>query len=173
MTDVEVVRQTAVWRTTRDAEYALQHVPDGDPIQPGRSVVVAVTHFLPANAGVVLTVERADGAVDVVGRCEPADAGWALEHHLARTGGRLVVFPGSDLLVGTMTVADLLEVSAVDEVVGIGAQPVDPATPCDTQSFVRPTFDEGVVRLLVRPAAGGRVIPFEQPNPTPCCAEHP
>jgi len=26
--------------------------------------------------------------------------------------------------------------------------------------------------LHVRPAVGGVVVPFEQPNQTPCCADH-
>lgn len=42
----------------------------------------------------------------------------------------------------------------------------------DTQGFVRTHLVEGVVRLVVRPAVGGLVVPFEQPNPTPCCADH-
>ena len=31
---------------------------------------------------------------------------------------------------------------------------------------------DGTVTLVLRPAVGGVLVPFEQPNPTPCCADH-
>ena len=93
--------------------------------------------------------------------------------HERRNSGRLFRFGGSSLLHGRMPVARLLEVSAVDEVRLVGSPgPVDGDTVVDTHDFVRPTMHDGVVRLVLRPAVDEMLVPFEQPNPTPCCADH-
>jgi hypothetical protein len=41
----------------------------------------------------------------------------------------------------------------------------------DTQDFVRPRIQNGRLVLTVQPGMRG-YVPFEQPNPTPCCADH-
>lgn len=41
-----------------------------------------------------------------------------------------------------------------------------------TRDFVRPQWIGEALTLLVQPARDGRVVPFEGPNPTPCCADH-
>ena len=43
--------------------------------------------------------------------------------------------------------------------------------PIDTQDFVRPRLQDGRLVLTVQPGMDG-YVPFEQPNPTPCCADH-
>jgi hypothetical protein len=45
--------------------------------------------------------------------------------------------------------------------------------PVHTQDHVRPEWREGQLVLALVPAAGNTLAPFEVPNPTPCCADHP
>uniref|UniRef100_UPI00066BE274 hypothetical protein n=1 Tax=Nonomuraea sp. SBT364 TaxID=1580530 RepID=UPI00066BE274 len=84
--------------------------------------------------------------------------------HAARSGGRVVTFPGCDRLTGTLTVADLLT-TAIDEVTVLGGQPPDPATPVVTNDHIRPVWREGRLTLALMPAAAGRLTPAEVPNP--------
>ncbi|RCG29674.1 hypothetical protein DQ384_19005 [Sphaerisporangium album] len=100
-------------------------------------------------------------------------AALAAAEHAGRSGGRLVVYPGHDELTGTLSVAELLERSAIDRV-AVLAQTEEPAsgTPVATQDFVRPQWRDGRAVLLTMPAMGGRLMPAEVPNPTPCCADH-
>ncbi|MFJ3893139.1 hypothetical protein [Streptomyces sp. NPDC090083] len=103
-------------------------------------------------------------------------AAFAAAEHAARRSGRAVLFPGSDRLTGTITLADLLEQTAVDGVIVVGATSggsPDPVTPVRTQDHVRPEWREGRLVLALVPAAAGTLAPFEVPNPTPCCADHP
>jgi hypothetical protein len=88
-----------------------------------------------------------------------------------------VVYPGVDRLTGTVTVADLLGLTAIDRITVVGqpsthAQGPDPATPVLTRDHVRPDWQDGQLTLVVLPAAGGVLAPFEVPDPTPCCADH-
>ncbi|GIM89010.1 hypothetical protein [Paractinoplanes toevensis] len=86
--------------------------------------------------------------------------------------GRAVLFPGVEKLTGTLTVASILEVSAIDrvEVLGSGVAAGDDRV--DTRDFVRPQFRDGELVLTTTPAAGGVLVPFETRDPTPCCANH-
>ncbi|MER5915981.1 hypothetical protein ABT124_37610 [Streptomyces sp. NPDC001982] len=110
----------------------------------------------------------------------PAPAArWAARvatEHAGREGGRAVVFPGAEHLTGTVTVADLLDRTAVERLTVIGAPASpdgpDPATPVLTRDHVRPEWQRGRLTLALVPAAGGALAPFEVPNPTPCCADH-
>ena len=86
----------------------------------------------------------------------------------ARGGG----FPRSALLTGTLTVAALVELTAIDRVEVLGGTPADPAALLDTNDFVRPIWHGAELVLSVMPAAGGRLVPFETRHPTPCCADH-
>jgi hypothetical protein len=87
--------------------------------------------------------------------------------------GRAVLFPGADRLTGVLPVASVLAWSAIDRVEILGGGPADPETLLDTGDFVRPQWRDGELVLIVMPAAGGRLIPFETRDPTPCCAIHP
>ncbi|MEO7746059.1 MAG: hypothetical protein ABIV05_07505, partial [Actinomycetota bacterium] len=156
------------WRTTIEAEHAL--------LSTGEHIDSACTHFAASVSAVLVTVE-AGGVVHVLGAAgsgtHDADVERVRALHTGRRGGRLFVFPGCADLVGRMTVGQLRGASAVDEVVMIGQRQLVPGDQViDTQGYVRPELADGVVRLLVRPAAGGLVIPFEQASPTPCCADH-
>jgi hypothetical protein len=87
-------------------------------------------------------------------------------------GGRAVLFPGADRLTGTLTVAKVLELSAIDRVEVLGSGPADTAALLDTTDFIRPIWRDDELVLTVMPAAGDRLVPFETRNPTPCCAAH-
>ncbi|WP_053850139.1 hypothetical protein [Streptomyces sp. NRRL B-24085] len=87
--------------------------------------------------------------------------------------GRAVIYPGVAALTGTMTIADLLARSAIDRVTVLGTpgRP-DPRTPLVTRDHVRPQWQDGALVLAAMPAVGGTLVPFEVPDPTPCCADH-
>ena len=85
---------------------------------------------------------------------------------------RAVVFPGVEALVGILTVDEVLAQSAIERVTLLGGGTPPPDQPVDTRDFVRPLWMDGTWTLVVQPAEGGRLVPFESPNPTPCCADH-
>jgi hypothetical protein len=90
----------------------------------------------------------------------------------ATPGGRAVRFPGVERLVGTLTVGEVLARSAIDRVEVLGGGTADPQMLLDTDDHVRPVWHDGELVLTATPAAGGRLVPFERRNPTPCCAAH-
>ena len=171
LTSGPVVRQAFAWRTTGAAEHDIAALlADGET---GGEVVLAATHFLPDHAGVAVTLETADGARHALGAVDPLHVAWVLARHEHRSGGRVFRFPGIDGLPASLGVGELLATTAIETVTRVGSPEPEPLdTRLDTQGFVRPDFVEGRLRLLVRPAADDRVVPFEQPNPTPCCAGH-
>ncbi|WP_055527362.1 hypothetical protein [Streptomyces graminilatus] len=87
--------------------------------------------------------------------------------------GRAVLFPGADALNGTLTVGELLARSAIDRVTVLGATGQPPAEQrMVTRDHVRPQWEDGELVLAAMPAVGGTLVPFEVPDPTPCCADH-
>ena len=143
-------------------------------LEHGEADVVSLVEAL---AGMVLAsgavAATAPGLPDGVAHGHDTSAlggAWlAVATAAAGTSGRLVHFPGEDVLTGRLTVADVLAGSAVDEVVVVGGSPSSHATVVDTLGFVRPQLAGGRVRLLVQPAAGGVVVPFEREHPHRCC----
>jgi hypothetical protein len=102
-----------------------------------------------------------------------AGAAHAAAEHATRTGGRAVLYPGAQALTGVITVARLLDVSAVDQVAVLGSpEGADPEARLVTREHVRPEWRDGRLVLATMPAAGGTLAPFEVPDPTPCCAGH-
>ncbi|MFE4667996.1 hypothetical protein ACFRI7_35520 [Streptomyces sp. NPDC056716] len=87
--------------------------------------------------------------------------------------GRAVRYPGVAALTGTLPVGEILAASAIDAVTVLGT-PGDPAPdlPLHTRDHVRPQWRQGRLVLAAQPAAGGILVPFEHPDPTPCCADH-
>ncbi|WP_046734507.1 hypothetical protein [Streptomyces humi] len=122
--------------------------------------------LLPAGAGLVLA-DRVRGPGDAVATARGA----ALA---PPASGRAVVYPGVARLTGTVAVADLLDRTAVERLVVLGAPGAElpPTTEVLTQDHVRPEWRAGVLTLALVPAAGGLLAPFEVPDPTPCCADH-
>jgi hypothetical protein len=102
----------------------------------------------------------------------PAELSAAADAAAADQAGRAVLFPGWDALVGILTVEAVLASSAIDRVEVLGGGPASPSAEVDTRDFVRPIYRGGELVLVTTPAAGGRLVPFESPNPTPCCADH-
>lgn len=87
------------------------------------------------------------------------------------TRGRCVRFPGQDGLVGVRPAGEIVAESAIDEVVGIGV-PVNPESPVDTRGFLRPSYEDGRLVLLVEPTVDG-LRPVEIEDPHQCCGgEH-
>ena len=157
------------WADTAEAEHAARESAGG--LGPA----VACTHFVPGErARVVVSLELATAGhvpADLGSRLveEPA---WVADLHRERTGGRAFRFPGSDALTGVLPVGDVVALSAVDEVLVIGGPPPAADVLVDTQDFVRPLFLGGRLVLHARPAAHVALVPFEQPQQIPCCADH-
>ncbi|MEV6957963.1 hypothetical protein AB0M97_01905 [Streptomyces sp. NPDC051207] len=87
--------------------------------------------------------------------------------------GRAVLYPGAAALTGTVTVAELLDRSAIDRVAVLGsARAPDADARLVTRGHVRPQWQSGELVLTAMPASGGVLVPFEVPDPTPCCADH-
>ncbi|XVS61074.1 hypothetical protein ACQPYE_22495 [Actinosynnema sp. CA-299493] len=88
-----------------------------------------------------------------------------------RAEGRCVRFPGQSALTGTHPAAEVVAVSAIDRVVGIGVQ-VAPTDPVRTLGFLRPVHHDGELLLLVEPAVGGVLRPAESESPHQCRGGH-
>lgn len=101
-----------------------------------------------------------------------ASARQAAQAHQERSNGRVVHFPGSDSVSGTVTVRQLLT-TAIDRVEPLGGGgEVSLEASVVTRDFLRPRWQDGLLVLHVQPAVGRTWVPFETPNPTPCCAVH-
>ncbi|MGW2958664.1 hypothetical protein ACWDGI_09250 [Streptomyces sp. NPDC001220] len=135
-------------------------VPDPDAVW--RELLTA----LPEGTGLALA-DRTHGPGDAADSARRAAAA-------PRTSGRAVVYPGVRRLTGTVTAGAILDRTAVERLVVLGAPAAElpPATQILTQDHVRPEWRDGVLTLALVPAAGGLLAPFEVPNPTPCCADH-
>ncbi|MDT7839667.1 hypothetical protein [Streptomyces justiciae] len=102
----------------------------------------------------------------------------AAQGHEVRDGlpdavGRAVLYPGAAAVTGTLTIAALLTRSVIDRVAVLGIPgPPAPGTLLVTRDHVRPQWQDGELVLAAVPAAGGVLVPFEVPEPTPCCADH-
>ena len=113
-------------------------------------------------------------AISLTGATHETEPALRAAAEAAATGkfGRAVIFEGSDRLTGTLTVAEVLAISAIDRVEVLGSGPAPADAVLDTRDFVRPQFSAGELVLTTTPAAGGTLVPFESPDPTPCCANH-
>ncbi|CAM5710271.1 hypothetical protein [Streptomyces fumanus] len=122
---------------------------------------------------VALSLAAADAAVLDAARAALTDQGYAVTDGAPDRSGRAVLYPGAARLTGTLTVAELLERSAIERVRVLGTPgPADPGLHLVTREFVRPQWEDGVLVLAAMPHAGGTLVPFEDPDPTPCCADH-
>lgn len=182
------VEHTDQPRADHDLQQLVQVLPAG-------AVSVAATHWahLGDRPHVALSLELVDAFADVLmGPLAELAPRWSLAldgetvgdaalgaaaqeartAHVQRRRGRLVHFPGVEQLVGTMTVQELLDRSAVDRVRVLTAGEAEPDVRVVTRNHVRPTWLDGELVLLTQPAVGGTVVPFESPSPTACCADH-
>ncbi|MEU1054326.1 hypothetical protein ABZ397_17470 [Streptomyces sp. NPDC005876] len=122
---------------------------------------------------VALSLAAADAAALGTARAALTGQGYAVTDGAPDRSGRAVLYPGAARLTGTLTVAELLERSAIARVRVLGdPAPPDPGLPLVTREFVRPRWEDGELVLAAMPHAGGTLVPFEDPAPTPCCADH-
>jgi hypothetical protein len=87
-------------------------------------------------------------------------------------GARQVLYAGAEKLTGTVAVSSVLSDSAIAKVVILGGMPAVPEMLIDTRNFVRPLWRDGVLTLVTQFARNGVLVPFEPPDPTPCCHDH-
>ncbi|WP_262064296.1 hypothetical protein [Streptomyces sp. STR69] len=171
--------------TLREADHLIRDLMTTLALPPG---TVACTHLIRTDTrrGTAVSLELQDRESATTAwrhltESEPPRgaqeaAAQAAADHTARRSGRAVLFPGAEHLTGTIPLSDLLELTAIDRVIVVGAtsgEPPAPTTPVHTQDHVRPEWREGELVLALVPAAGNTLAPFEVPNPTPCCADHP
>lgn len=95
----------------------------------------------------------------------------AAAEHAERSAGRLVRFGGVGALVGEVSVAEVLA-TAIDRVDVLAGDEPSGETRLVTRDFVRPRWSAGQLVLHTQPNKGGTLVPFETPNPTPCCVDH-
>ncbi|RLV50404.1 hypothetical protein D9V37_04980 [Nocardioides mangrovicus] len=141
-----LLRLAGGFATTREAEHAYD----------GSGGAFVATVFDPVDQVVIVSAENAQQLPD---------------------RARLFVFPGHEQLSGTLEVAALLEL--LDEVRSFDGTVPGAQERVETQRFVRPLVEAGRTVLVLRPYDDGTDspdraahVPFEQPNPTPCCANH-
>ena len=156
------------WPTTREAEReALRMASDA-----GLPVITACTHFAADPPRVVVTVETSAHPSAALPTATGAVVDGLVDGHRTGRTGRVFAFPGAQEVPGELTLGALTAGTAVDRVVSLGGAEPGPDTVLRTQGFLRPELVAGELVLRVRPADGGAVVPFEQPSPTPCCADH-
>ena len=120
--------------------------------------------------GAILEGSDDEAAVEVGPR--PARAGARLGVAAARAGleGRASRFPGQDALDGPMPVGDVHLISAIALVEpAVGNITAD--TVFDPAGYVRPTFRDGRLVLLVCPGPDGSVVPLDELE-NHACAGH-
>jgi hypothetical protein len=145
---------------------------DAELVEQVRGLVEALAAVLPPSGAVAATSTRLQDGIWHGTDAGALSGAWvAVAAAATGTSGRLVHFGGAAALTGCLTVDDVLAGSAVDEVVVVGGAPHTGSTVVDTRGFVRPRIERGRVRLLVQPAAGGVVVPFERANPHRCCED--
>ena len=125
--------------------------------EPFPHVAVSLVDASSALSGVIETQPALQAAADLAA---------------VSTSGRAVIFPGAENLVGTLRVADVLALSAIERIEVLGGEVAAPEMLLETHDFVRPQYRAGQLILTAMPSAGGRLVPFETRNPTPCCAAH-
>ncbi|GMA40397.1 hypothetical protein [Mobilicoccus caccae] len=93
----------------------------------------------------------------------------AIDERLLRIAGRCVHFPGVESLVGTMTVGQIVEASAIEHVTEIGAPALDVTAEILTGGHVRPRWEFGTLTLHVQHEGQRLYRPFEV---APAAASH-
>ncbi|MFI0038094.1 hypothetical protein ACH4NS_21765 [Streptomyces mutabilis] len=160
--------------TLREADHLLQALAAELDLPEG---VFGCTHLVRDGRPRVALSLAADAAgtepVLRAARDRLSEQGYEVSAGAPDAVGRAVLYPGAGALTGTLTLAELLTRSAIDRVTVLGA-PGEPApdTLLVTRDHVRPQWQDGRLVLAAMPAAGGTLVPFEDPDPTPCCADH-
>ncbi|MDT0443761.1 hypothetical protein [Streptomyces johnsoniae] len=180
-------------RTAREADHLLHRLaerlplPDGThgcthPLRdPEPRVVLSLT--LPDDAAARPVFDRLrDGAAgeDAAGggvaavwgerRAGARAAGAAAGAAAAAAGtGRAVLFPGWRLLTGSLSLGEVFARTAITRAEALGGTVPPASAVLDTRGHVRPEVRDGTLLLRLMPARGGQYVPFEIPDPHPCC----
>lgn len=175
---IETIALDEGWTSTAQAEHeSLEQLS-----KLGLRLLLACTHFIPARdthpprvavtAQVTTLGNDPIAAAATTACCPDPDLAFALAAQLSRRSGRAFVFTGARSIERVVSVATLLSSTAVDDVLTLGGGSPPGSARIDTQHHLRPEFRAGRLVLRVRPAVGIDLVPFEQPHPTPCCADH-
>ncbi|WP_240796272.1 hypothetical protein [Streptomyces sp. RFCAC02] len=159
--------------TLQRADHLLRRLADRLPLPAG---AYATTHVVrDPDPGVALALVCPGpvpgplaGAAAEEGLRVVTEAPW-LTAAERRTAGRAVVFPGWDGLTGSLTLAELYDRTAVARTDVLGGGVPDASAVLETRDHVRPQWDAGDLLLRLAPSRGGRFVPFEIPDPHPCC----
>ncbi|GAB3127384.1 hypothetical protein GCM10027160_52000 [Streptomyces calidiresistens] len=125
--------------------------------------------------------EGRGGSEEVPGNDDGTDEGaGAAGARAARTaaaapradGVRAVVFPGSAGVPDTLPVGELLRTTAIERAEVLGGLVPEAGAPVETAGHLRPEWRDGALLLRLVPVVGGRYMPFDVPDPHPCCADH-
>ncbi|MFD6738507.1 hypothetical protein ACWHA6_11165 [Streptomyces anthocyanicus] len=157
--------------TLREADHLLQALADELDLPEG---VFGCTHLVrDGRPRVALSLAAEAEPVLRTARDRLTARGHEVRDGTWDESGRAVLFPGAAALTGTLTLAELLARSAVDRVTVLGTpDEPSPDTRLVTRNHVRPHWQDGRLVLAAMPAVGGTLVPFEDPDPTPCCADH-
>ncbi|KOX28739.1 hypothetical protein ADK67_11205 [Saccharothrix sp. NRRL B-16348] len=147
------------------ADFVCTHVDRSGPV-----AVTTLSAHVPGEVDVDRLAEALGGPVVVLDD-SGTPAARAARAGRDRADGRCVRFPGQSALTGTHPAAEVVAVSAIDRVVGIGVE-VAPTDPVRTLGFLRPVCRDGELLLLVEPAVGGVLRPAEAESPHECCGGH-
>ena len=141
---------------------------DRSAVEPRAGVALRLTGEPVDRAATRSALERTLGGPVVFG--DEPDGAAAAGLRAARDGteGRCVRFPGQGSVRGRVVVADLIAVTAIDRLVGVGVQVAGDHV-LDTLGHLRPQWSAGRLTLLVEQAAGGVLQPFESESPYECC----
>ena len=105
--------------------------------------------------------------IDAVGRIRSA-----VFAHQHRVSGRLIRFPGyPTTLVDEVSVSALVDATAIDEVVALGAD-LGANAVIVANRFIRPTFQSGRTVLVVTALDDNRFRPYEIEHQHQCCGGH-
>lgn len=156
--DSESAVATTDRESTMDTENTTDAVATGEPLHHHAHAPTS-----PASVWV-------EGASRDTGWLPGAQAAVGLE--LAGELGRAVVYPGVELLTGAVAAAQVTELTGINQVTAMGGE-LGPDTMLQTRDHVRPTRHQGHWRLVVQPAIGGVMVPFEAPEQHDCCSEPP
>jgi hypothetical protein len=91
--------------------------------------------------------------------------------HAFRRGGRAVAFPGQEDLAYDVPVADVLVLTAIDDIRST-QEPYAPGAVLRAYGFVRPTYDRGSLVLTVGHDDPMIVTPWEARYCRPCCSNN-
>ena len=142
-----------------------------------------ITHQLNTGARrVAFTMSSADAVtlIKLVDDLKAHFPSYAVEQELtqlisdskSKSSGRAVVFPIDVDVSSSISQSELISHSAIDAIYAVGeVLPIDAII--QVNGFIRPTFKNGVLELLVERVAGGFFAPIERRAPHECCGGHP